>query len=80
VLFSAFARDCTGADVANYWATGSSTVTAKPGCEPIPRPNGSSPGVAAIATTGTDDLGQPCIDFARSLAPRAPGAPRRRFR
>lgn len=75
VLFAAFAQDYTGARVANYRATGSPTITTKPGCDPITRPNGSSPGVAAIAVTGTDDLGKPCIDFARSLAPRAPGAP-----
>ncbi|MBB4698597.1 substrate-binding domain-containing protein [Sphaerisporangium siamense] len=61
--------------VVNHWATGTPTITPKPGCAPIPRPNGSSPGIAALATRGTAADGSPCLDFARSVAPRSPGAP-----
>jgi ABC-type phosphate transport system substrate-binding protein len=61
--------------VTNYWATGPSPIVTKPGCAPIARPNGSSPGIAALAARGTGADGSPCIDFVRSIAPRSPGAP-----
>ncbi|TCO65602.1 PstS family phosphate ABC transporter substrate-binding protein [Actinocrispum wychmicini] len=74
-LFDSFAADYHRDPVVTYWATGSPTVTLKAGCAPIARPNGSSPGIRALATRQTAANGSPCIDFARSVAPRSPGAP-----
>jgi ABC-type phosphate transport system substrate-binding protein len=59
----------------SWWATGSATITPKAGCQPIDRPNGSSPGVLALLSRQTLPGGTPCVDFARSLSPRTPGAP-----
>jgi len=61
--------------LASWWATGPSPIRTKAGCRPIERPNGSSPGIAALAQRQVLPDGRPCIDFARSLAPRSPGAP-----
>jgi hypothetical protein len=53
------------------------TLTTKEGCPAIPRPNGSSAGIAALAenTTDPDDPGAYCIDFARSVDGRQPTDP-----
>jgi hypothetical protein len=59
----------------SWWATGSSTIVPKAGCQPIERPNGSSPGVEALLDRQVLPDGTPCVDFARSLSPRTPGAP-----
>jgi ABC-type phosphate transport system substrate-binding protein len=59
----------------SWWATGSSPIVPKEGCQPIDRPNGSSPGVHALDTRQVLPNGVPCIDFARSLSPRTPNAP-----
>jgi ABC-type phosphate transport system substrate-binding protein len=53
-------------------ATGSATITPKPGCLPVTRPNGSSAGIAALNADTTDGRGDYCIDFAQSSAPEAP--------
>lgn len=47
----------------SFDATGSATITPKAGCAEMPRPNGSSAGIAALAA---DASTPPCIDFARS--------------
>jgi ABC-type phosphate transport system substrate-binding protein len=59
----------------SWWATGSATIAPKAGCQPVDRPNGSSPGVQALSTREVLPSGVPCIDFARSLSPRTPVAP-----
>jgi ABC-type phosphate transport system substrate-binding protein len=59
----------------SYWATGSATIVPKAGCQPIERPNGSSPGVLTLLGSQILPDGTPCLDFARSLSPRTPGAP-----
>lgn len=74
-LFDSFAADYYRDHVVSYWATGTPTITLKAGCDPIDRPDGSSPGIFALATRKTAANGTPCIDFARSVAPRSPGAP-----
>ncbi|GAB3909827.1 hypothetical protein GCM10029964_112220 [Kibdelosporangium lantanae] len=74
-LFDAFAAHYRGDPLVSHWATGSPTISLKPGCAPIERPNGSSPGIVALATRQTAANGTPCVDFARSVAPRSPGAP-----
>ncbi|MEV4313385.1 substrate-binding domain-containing protein [Actinocrispum sp. NPDC049592] len=74
-LFDAFAAHYPGAPVTSHWATGTPKISLKAGCAPIDRPNGSSPGIVALATRQTAADGSPCIDFARSVAPRSPGAP-----
>jgi ABC-type phosphate transport system substrate-binding protein len=80
VLFDQLARiydqeHAPGHGVYSYWATGSSTITPKAGCQPIQRPNGSSPGVLALVNRQVLPDGTPCVDFARSLSPRTPNAP-----
>jgi ABC-type phosphate transport system substrate-binding protein len=74
-LFDAFAAHYRGDPLASHWATGSATIPLKAGCTPIGRPNGSSPGIVALATRQTAANGTPCVDLARSVAPRSPGAP-----
>jgi ABC-type phosphate transport system substrate-binding protein len=64
-----------GTRLSSWWATGSPTIVPKAGCQPIDRPNGSSPGVLALLSRQVLPDGTPCIDFARSLSPRTPGAP-----
>jgi hypothetical protein len=59
----------------SWWATGSGTIVPKAGCQPMDRPNGSSPGVLALLGRQVLPDGTPCVDFARSLSPRTPGAP-----
>jgi hypothetical protein len=59
----------------SWWATGSAAIVPKAGCQPIQRPNGSSPGVLALLNRQTLPDGTPCVDFARSLSPRTPNAP-----
>lgn len=59
----------------SWRATGPSPITPKAGCDPITRPNGSSPGIAALANRQVLPNGRPCLDFTRSLSPRTPGAP-----
>lgn len=59
----------------SYWATGSSAIVPKAGCRTMTRPNGSSPGVLALLGRQVLPDGTPCVDFARSLSPRTPGAP-----
>jgi ABC-type phosphate transport system substrate-binding protein len=49
-------------------ATGSSSITPKTGCASIPRPNGSSAGITALVNS--INLGNNCIDFARSSRAR----------
>ncbi|MFF5175900.1 hypothetical protein ACFY3U_25200 [Micromonospora sp. NPDC000089] len=45
----------------SYDATGSATISLKPGCTAITRPNGSSAGISALKADASH-----CIDFARS--------------
>lgn len=59
----------------SWWSTGSPSIRTKVGCRPMDRPNGSSPGIAALKARQFRPDGRPCIDFARSLAPRGPGDP-----
>lgn len=61
--------------VASFWATGSSMVTTKPGCAAVARPDGSSPGIAALLRRQVRADGVACIDFVRSVASRPPGMP-----
>jgi ABC-type phosphate transport system substrate-binding protein len=51
--------------LANAASTTSSNITTKKGCKAIPRPNGSSAGIAALAENIKDGKDY-CIDFARS--------------
>jgi len=53
-------------------ATGSTTITPKPGCPPVTRPDGSAAGITALNADTTDGHGDYCIDFAQSSAPEAP--------
>jgi ABC-type phosphate transport system substrate-binding protein len=47
------------------------TIRLKAGCAKVPRPNGSSAGITALATSPkTGDKKHFCIDFARSSRPR----------
>jgi ABC-type phosphate transport system substrate-binding protein len=50
-------------------------ITTKQGCKPIPRPDGSSPGITALTTENGTTSGRPCIDFARSDRGREPSDP-----
>jgi ABC-type phosphate transport system substrate-binding protein len=56
----------------SFNAVGSSPITPKSGCTPIPRPNGSNPGINALNASQKLANGDYCIDFARSA--RAPKA------
>ncbi len=51
------------------------SVVLKKGCKAIPRPNGSSQGIAALTTENQTVKGHPCIDFARSSRNRQPTDP-----
>jgi ABC-type phosphate transport system substrate-binding protein len=80
VLFDQLSRvyneeHASGTSLSSWWATGSPTIDPKAGCQPIDRPNGSSPGVLALLGRQVLPDGTPCVDFARSLSPRTPGAP-----
>lgn len=55
-------------------AVGDPIVT-KSGCSAIPRPNGSSAGIAALTTENASTSGHPCMDFARSSRDRSPTDP-----
>jgi ABC-type phosphate transport system substrate-binding protein len=56
----------------NAAATTAGTIKFKTGCAAEPRPNGSSAGIAALATNlGGTTGGHPCLDFARSSRPPA---------
>ena len=55
-------------------AVGDSIVT-KSGCSAIPRPDGSSAGIAALTTENAKTSGNPCMDFARSSRDRTPTDP-----
>ncbi|MGH3777783.1 MAG: hypothetical protein ACRDRR_18975 [Pseudonocardiaceae bacterium] len=62
--------------VASYDATGTTTITTKPtpACTGIPRPNGSSDGVNALAGL-KPGFPADCAEFARSSANSAPSRP-----
>jgi len=58
-------------------STGTAKIVTKQGCRPIPRPNGSAPGIRALVANVRDPVSKKnfCVDFARVTRSRAPTDP-----